>query len=376
MENSLKTADRRNYGIDLFRLFSMLMIVILHIVGKGIDHTSYSGIARTVCVALNTFSLIGVDCFAIITGYVCYSESEKPYKYRRIIPIWFEVLFWNVIITLAFFIFKPSGIRVGVSAVLKSFFPVTFSAYWYFTAYALLFFVIPLLNRMIRACSKRAVNLTALGIFVFITYANFIRTVGSTFSLNGGCSPIWLMICYFIGAWLKKCAVPEKISSGKALIGAAVIVAFNVLFRLLSPFGPAILNSYISPTIVAVAVLLFIVFCRMEIKSNGVKKLIAFTAPAAFGVYLVHTHPLIFENYIKGGFTWLDTVPPALMLFAVIGTALALFLVCLALSELRRGLFTLLRIDKLADNLGGLIGKAEKFFVSVAVKLFRAVIKL
>ena len=72
-------------------------------------------------------------------------------------------------------------------------------------------------------------------------------------------------------------------------------------------------------------------------------------SPLAFGVYLIHNHPLVGDYWMDGRFADLAALPGPLLVLAVAAAALAIYLVCTLLDGVRAGLFRLLRLRDLAD---------------------------
>ena len=83
MKHSNIGNDGRNYGIDALRLFSMFLIVIMHVLGQGGILNRATGHVYRVGWLFESFAYCAVNCFAIISGYVSYSEEEKPFRYSR-----------------------------------------------------------------------------------------------------------------------------------------------------------------------------------------------------------------------------------------------------------------------------------------------------
>ena len=91
---------KRNYGIDLLRIFSMINIIILHInkcsyqLNLRFNNPKFKPIWR-----LETLSLFAVDCYGLISGIVGY----KKYNFANLIYIWFNTSFYSVIFSLYFY---------------------------------------------------------------------------------------------------------------------------------------------------------------------------------------------------------------------------------------------------------------------------------
>ena len=226
--------SERNHGIELLRIFAMLLAAVLHILKKGGVITASEGnlAAYSTVWLLEAAAYCAVNCYALISGYVGYSDRPKPLRLARCIELWLQVVFYSLIITTVYCI---AGVgSVGVSDFADAFLPVTSKQYWYFTAYIGMFFFIPLLNALVRRLNRRAlVSLCIMLIAVFSlydTFASFWKK--DPLALVGGHSPLWLGVLYIFGAAMKKLRVPESMSSKKALLIYASAAVFTALFKI------------------------------------------------------------------------------------------------------------------------------------------------
>ena len=351
--------SERNHGIELLRIFAMLLAALLHILKKGGVITASEGnlAAYSTVWLLEAAAYCAVNCYALISGYVGYSDRPKPLRLARCIELWLQVVFYSVIITTVYCI---AGVgSVGVSDFADAFLPVTSKQYWYFTAYIGMFFFIPLLNALVRRLNRRAlVSLCIMLIAVFSlydTFASFWKK--DPLALVGGHSPLWLGVLYIFGAAMKKLRVPESMSSKKALLIYASAAVFTALFKItgdrLLRFVPgSLFVRDTSPTVLLCAAALSVAFARFK----PCRKLTEFAvlfAPAAFGVYLLHVSPLVFEHVIGNRFAFIGRLPFPLIPFAVLASAGVILAVGLAADKVRILLFKALGVPKLCR-------KAEK----------------
>lgn len=351
--------SERNHGIELLRIFAMLLAAVLHILKKGGVITASEGnlAAYSTVWLLEAAAYCAVNCYALISGYVGYSDRPKPLRLARCIELWLQVVFYSVIITTVYCI---AGVgSVGVSNFADAFLPVTSKQYWYFTAYIGMFFFIPLLNALVRRLNRRAlVSLCIMLIAVFSlydTFASFWKK--DPLALVGGHSPLWLGVLYIFGAAMKKLRVPESMSSKKALLIYASAAVFTALFKItgdrLLRFVPgSLFVRDTSPTVLLCAAALLVAFARLK----PCRKLTEFAvlfAPAAFGVYLLHVSPLVFEHVIGNRFAFIGRLPFPLIPFAVLASAGVILAVGLAADKVRILLFKALGVPKLCR-------KAEK----------------
>ena len=344
VKNINKTLNQRNYGVDLLRLLAMLFVVILHILGRGGVLENASNISCDLGYLLEIFASCAVNIYAIISGYVIYTEKEKMFKHSKYISIWIPVFFYSFSIGLIAFLLKGTDI-ISIKELFKSAMPVTFYKYWYFSSYTGLFFIIPFLNKFMQKLStKETTILISILFFTFSCYG-FLT---DPFKLDRGYSLIWLIIMYLFGAFFKKCSIPQKVKTSYAITALIICILITWFIYNFSPIFNRAFLIYPSPTIVLSALCWLIIFSKLNIK-NSLQSIIKFTSPAAFGVYLIHEQTIIRDNFITNKFIWICDYQLWLIPIITIGCALAIFLICLTIEIIRINLFKLLRINKLID---------------------------
>lgn len=340
-------ADGRNYGIDALRLVAMFMVVILHVLGHGgilVKAKEMGGWHYTIVWLLEIFAYCAVDCYALISGYVGYTDQPKPYRYSKYGTMWLQVFVYSFGITLLAFLL--GGKTITTETLFNDAFPVSSKAYWYFNAYTPLFFIIPWLNHFIRERSRREMNLIVIFIIATFSFYGCFSRSKDTFMTKSGYSFIWLLLLYFVGAWMKKYAIPEKIKTNKVIIRSLICFAVTASLR---PYEQSILVSYISPTILFIAFSFLVVFSKAKLW-RPVKAIVRFLSPAAFGVYLIHCQRAIWGHFIAGKFVWILEKPLWLVPILVLGVALGITVACLLVDRIRIAVFKLLKIDVLADK--------------------------
>ncbi len=337
MNAPLKT-DTRNYGIDFLRIISMFMVCLLHVLGAGgiLDATVPRSANYQLSWLLEALCYCAVNCYALISGYV---GLNARHKYAGIVNLWLQVAFYSVLITVLCALLHPEW----MTAVLwkKAFFPASMGQYWYFTAYLLLFFAMPVLNGGIRALPKAQLRtlLIIAGLMLTCLPRIFERDV---FLTSDGYSFVWLAYLYVVGGYIKLHEADKKAKPWLCVLIFLAAATFSWLFKLLlepTPYGSysQLLISYMSPTMVIAAIALFLCFANLQIKKG--KRLIAFFAPLSFSVFLIHTHPLLFTNYLWGAFAFLAAKPWYILLGGTLLATLGIHLACSLLDLPRHLLF-------------------------------------
>lgn len=352
-------AGKRNYGIDLLKMLSMQMIVVLHVLGVGgiLGRLEVLSPQYEAMWLLEVACFCGVNCFAIASGYLM---VDSRFRYSRLMSIWLQVVYYMAGITLAFAVVFPD--TVGFDQWRWAFMPVTTVRYWYFTAYFAMYFFIPFFNKLIDAGGKKTLQRLILsGVIVFIGLTYIARD--DIFRLHGGYSFVWLSLLYFIGAYFKRWPIKVRIKPQMYFLGYAVCVVITWLSKLLLQLrNPAsdggILINYISPTMLMAALCLFLGFISMDIRSKGAIKIISFLSPASFSVYLIHCQPLIWHYILPDRFAFAASLPIPVMAAAVLAIASGIYLSCSVFDRLRIWIFKASKVDDGCRKLEATLGRA------------------
>lgn len=345
----------------------MFLVVILHVLGHGGVLKSAQGTNFSLAWLLEISAYCAVNCFGLISGYVGYTAQERPYRYRKYIPFWLQVVFYNFGITLIAFIFRlPSEEPTSLGGLIVSAFPIRFGGYWYVNCYTGLFFVIPWLNKLIQGCSKKENSILILLLIVFSVQS----TIHDPYELAGGYSFAWLVILYIIGAWIKKYDIPHRLKNRIWMLLLVGAILLTWLWKELFDSFPGVINkffsiffseadlfiNYVSPTVLLIAICYVCIFSKFTF-SGKTQKTIHFFSPAAFGVYLIHVHSFIWNSLFPNSFSWIASVDPWLLIPLVLGCTLGIFVVCLLIDVVRLRIFKFLRVEAGVDKLSSYVNR-------------------
>ena len=351
---------QRNVGIDILRVVSMFFIIVGHILMQGGALSAYSseGLQGSYYL-LNTIYIMaycGVNCFALVSGYVGWQNKFKP---EKIIKLWASVVFWSVGVSMVLFIYNREFFSVKES--VSMFLPLIRGRYWFFNAYFVVFMFSPLLNHLIKTLPQKTFQYSLLAaVFVFciipvLALGNDVLRIQNGFEFS------WLIVMYLVGGYFSKYPVKIK-KSAKCLAAFFGFALLNLVYKYLvelvtaklfgTPSHGDIFMSYTSPIIVSEAVCLLLYFSSLKADNKKLAKIISLITPAIFSVYIIHVHPLVFWNILKDAFTWLTEYNFLVSFAFLIAIALAIFVGCVALDYVRIFLFRLLKIDSLCSKLG------------------------
>ena len=349
-----KTENGRNYGIDLLRITAMLMVVLLHVLGQGgiLDASVGIGVKHELMWLLEISAYCAVNCYALISGYV----GSKS-KYSSLAVLWLQVLFYTVLITAGFAVFRPE--TVGLITAVKSVFPVMSGAYWYFSSYFCLFLFLPLLNNAVCNLSGKQLKITLIIMTVFFSCISLISG-GDAVDLNTGYSAVWLAYLYLVGAYVKKYEPFTKLTPARSALGYIVCTLITWAFTVFSgallretalEVYSGVLVNYTSPTVLGMGFFLFMMFKQVNIRAAFLKETIKLLSPLSFSVYIIHSHPLIWEHILKGRLAFLINEPVFFLIIYTLGITAAIYLVCSLIDIPRHLLFSALKLKKRLSGL-------------------------
>lgn len=354
MRNEHKV-DERNYGIDGLRLILMLMIISFHcFTHGGLLDSMEPGSLRHATAWMLTAAVYGsVNCFGMISGYV---GVKSKYRIAKVLYLWIEVWFYAVLCSVVLpFLFLGDA---DPGRWCRSILPLTGAHYWFYLAYFGMSLFVPFINRALVSMSMREAKYGIIALFGMISVFQTVIQA-EVFGTMGGYGMVWLMIMYTIGGYYRLYGDSEKWFLKIKKHGIWVYAILTVVsggYQILNQSGrvsnllPESLLSYISPTVVMSAFALLAVFSEWK-PNDRLKRIIAFLAPSAFSIYLIHDSHFVRQNFISNQFRAFADMKVYVFPFALVGTAFIIFAACIAIDLIRRKVFEIFRIKQLCDNL-------------------------
>lgn len=340
----------RNYGIDLLRVFSIFLVVILHILGHGgviastASHWHYSA-----AFLLEILAYPAVNCFVLISGFVGYRGEDYTPKLRNIISIFFTVIFYSVGICVLLQFVNPNF--VTLDDIKNSFLPILKEQYWFYSSYFGVFLLSPIINFFVYKASVKQLYLSSLTVFFF----SLITLESKAFFLNNGYSVIWFAFVYLLGAVIRKNDIVSKVSKGTCALTLLIAFFCTWIPKVVFPLTEnAFLHehesyfiSYTSPTILLMAIAWICLFSKFTFQ-NILQKFISFFSSSAFSVYLIHDNKHIRNYLMSKSFYFVNQYPPFALILIIIGSGTAILISCTLIDKVRIFLFGIFKIDKLS----------------------------
>ncbi len=352
--NTKDPLQERDIRMEIMRVSSMLMILMLHYLNNGniLEKTNYGGGSFMLVWSIEAICFPAVNCFMLITGYLL---STKRFSWRRPIRLYLQVLFYTVMISI---IAVVSGIfRLGITDVL-SVFPVAGRENWYVTSYFGVLFISPVLNIAVDRMGEKQLRNVLLSLFGIFSLVPTLFFWVDQFRLAGGYSVLWYVFMYLCGAYIRKYSGLFRISKWWVVL-LIILPISRILCREVGVYIPLAANAesfmYRYNTLpVFVASLIFfqtVLGMKEKRRSELGQKIIRVLGRTAFGVFYIHSFFMIrdFLWVRMGSEKFLNTglqIPHGVMCIVIV------YLLCSIIDICREKLFSIVRLDRLAEVCG------------------------
>lgn len=298
-----KNSKPRMANLELLRCVAMMMVVVLHFLGKGdllgdltLKKVSTAGYAAWI---LEAFCIVAVNVYMLISGYFLCTSN---FKLSRLISLYLQVWVYSVTVGLlaAGFGIYPAE-EFSIHYLLTLGFPVIMGHYWFMTAYVFLYLLLPLVGMAARSMSRQQMKVVlCLLLFIFCLLKSILP---ARLEMDGqGYDVLWYLCVFMTAAYIRRFGIRFLQRRGMAvalyLVGcAAVYGELMFLRRLYLDTGSmglilkvSVEYNHILPFLASVG--LFGAFLRLRIP-DGNEEPVMFTvarriAPYTLGVYLLH----------------------------------------------------------------------------------------
>lgn len=341
----------RNSNIELFRVLVMLGIVAHHfVVNSGVQEMltcNYSDWRSMFLWLFGAWGKVGINCFVLITGYfMCFSQISL----RKFLKLVFEIEFYRIAIYTLFLLAGKD--ELSFLRVYEVLMPIRNFEKDFFSCYLVFYLFIPFLNITIKAMDKKQhlslIGLSLLFFTIFDQFPNITIPMGY---------PVWFMVIYLIGAYLRMYKFENRITQF-ALRGGNLWMLILAIASIYCTVGLNMLGivhwwplhwviDCNTPCAVLASVVLFNYFRQLKIKQN---KWINMLGASSFGVLLIHAHSDTMRAWLWGGIV--DVVghfASCLIPFYAIGSVMAVYIICSIIDQIRINTvekYTLKLIDK------------------------------
>lgn len=288
----------RMANLELLRCVAMMMVVVLHYLGKSgllpelaggtLDAKGYAA------WLLESFCIVAVNVYMFISGYFL---STSSFKLSRLLQLWLQVWFYSVAVGgIAAAAGVVRGVTVDTHYFLTLLLPVTMGHYWFMTAYVFLYLFMPLVGLAVQNMTKEQLRLTMVSLLLVFCVSKSVMPV--RLEMDGqGYDCIWYICVFVAAAYMRRFGFSflKKKGSGILLyvVGCLLIFGMTMALRqiwLRTGSLERMLKmgmEYNHVLTFAAAVGLFAAFCTIRVGGRAAA-IINRIAPYTLGVYLLH----------------------------------------------------------------------------------------
>ena len=269
----------------------------------------------------DSFFMMAVDCFVIISGYFGIKLRAK-----KIVSLMLPVYFYSIVLGGAFCVMGLGRFS------LSNLFPVLRNSYWFLTSYLMLCLFSPFLNNYVSNSSKQLLlKMLCVLYFLFSIIPSF-----SFFSLthDDGFGIINFIVMYLTGRFLAK--IKERLSYSWIklllihLLIVTIIFSENIIGGIFFNYNngyQGVFWHYDNLFVILGSITLFLLFLNIKFENNAkVSRAICWLSPSFFYIYIIHcTSPLqgfLFkivdeEWFINAPLFFINTILIAILIYVV-----------------------------------------------------------
>lgn len=293
---------KRMANIELLRIVSMMMVVMLHYLGKGNLLPSLTGsmdVNGYVAWGMESLCIVAVNVYMLISGYFL---VESGFKAGRLVELLCQVLFYAILVPVVLVVLGivPASV-FSINHILETVLPVQMAHYWFITAYVIMYLLSPVLSVAAKTMKQEQLRGTIVALLLFFSVSKSILPF-QLVNDNRGYDGLWFVCVFLVAAYIRLYGLPFFTAKGNGrrsllcyvagCVGMyGVMLLVRVVYLKTGSLGHFIQSTHHYNHILNLfaAVSLFYVF--LHLKFDGEKwwsKLICKVAPYTLGVYLLH----------------------------------------------------------------------------------------
>lgn len=298
-ENQVSTKRMANF--ELLRCIAMMMVVVLHFLGKGgvlapLNSPSMQGFEYLAWV-LESLCIVAVNVYMLISGYFL---VESSFSWKKLLRLWLQVFLYSAGIGVVSYLtgYRPEG-GYSIYYLARLLFPITKNHYWFMTAYFYMMLFAPFLAAGVKKLNKK--QFQTLLILLLVAFSGMKSILPMNLETDRqGYDVIWYLCVFLTAAYIRLYGIPffknKTRSFGMYFICCGAIFAVSFALRavyLRTGKGLDILSfcyHYNHILVLAAAVALFYGFSHMNIKEGAFSRIVCAVSPLTLGVYLLHCH--------------------------------------------------------------------------------------
>lgn len=293
---------KRMVNIELLRIVSMMMVVMLHYLGKGNLLSPLTGsmtVNGYVAWGMESLCIVAVNVYMLISGYFLVESGFKP---GRLVELLCQVLFYSILVPIVLMILGiiPASV-FGINHILETVLPVQMVHYWFITVYVIMYLLSPVLSTAAKAMKQEQLRNTIVALLLFFSVSKSILPF-QLVNDNKGYDGLWFVCVFLVAAYMRLYGLNFFMVKGNGRRGTlgylagcvgvyAVMLLVRAVYLKTGSLDHFIQNTYHYNHILTLFAAVSLFYAFYHLKFNGEKwwsKLICKVAPYTLGVYLLH----------------------------------------------------------------------------------------
>ncbi|POT61941.1 acyltransferase [Citrobacter braakii] len=324
----MKNNTEKSLNIDLLRIVSCFLVVVLHCVVIGMNDSSYE--YWNELNIIESFTRISVPLFIMITGSLLMREkTDLTNALKRSKRLLFILVSWSDIYYSYLAYIGKSDFKLSsfLGMLIRN---QIFYHLWYLYAAIGFVLMIPILSAFYHSASRKDVIIFTVSWMIFLFFGLINLQLNLNININWSLQiQIFssLSVYLIIGKLIKDSAI--KVDRVTITISVMLIVICTIstshITKLITPYGGPVNQLFYdnSSLFVGISAISFMfLFMGINVKSNIIIKTINLISPCTLGIYLIHPiiidalRLFIFEKYkIVTGLGVVTTMP--IIIFAI-----------------------------------------------------------
>ena len=288
--------SKRNANIELLRIISMIMVTMLHALGKGdllVNPADNSSVNVWVAWGLEALSISAVNIFMLISGYFL---IDSKFKLSRFIELIAQTIFYTFGTFLVLYAFGINRGETDVFWMLNYLLPIHMDVYWFITSYVVLYALLPIIAKGVHSITGKQLGTIIIILLIYeCAFKSFLPF--RMYTDDHGYSFLWYLTVFLIGSYLKLYGFKILNSPGKGLAlyfvsCLAVLVEGGAVRYIIKYWGhleelPGMPYEYNNFFVLTSALGIFAAFVHFNEMKELPGKIVCFLSPMALGVYLL-----------------------------------------------------------------------------------------
>ena len=297
---TIQVTGRRMVNMELLRCISMMLVVVLHFLGKGnllgdLTKGDMPGVGITAWL-LESFAIVAVNVYMMISGYFLSATTFKP---SRLLQLLLQVWTYSagVGMVAALLGIVPAE-QLTTYYYVQLLFPISMGHYWFLTAYVFLYLLLPFVGTALKRMTRTQMQFMA-GVLLFaFCVLKSILPVRLDMD-NKGYDCLWYLTVFVTAAYIRRFGLPKlnKVWKGLLLYIVSALAVFGGTMALRMIYlktgslglliGVCLEYNHLLAFLASLG--LFMAFVNMKTDADiFLTRLILKIAPCTLGVYLLH----------------------------------------------------------------------------------------